>query len=86
MYLKKGEKVSYLVSANGALIKVSEGLEGHPQIPTSGYFNVIAQETFEPLFEISETPKHDREVAIDQSVVVYSSNGDVFCKYIGFIN
>jgi len=86
MHLKKGEKVDYLASVNDTLIKVSEGLEGHPQIPTSGYFNVIAQETFETLFEFSETLKHDRKVAIDQSVVVFSSNGDVFCKYIGFIN
>ena len=86
MYLQKGQKVDYLASANGALIKVSEGLKGHQQLPTSGYFNVIAQEVFQPLFEFSERPLHDREVAIDQSVVVYSSNGDVYCKYLGFIN
>ena len=86
MYLQKGQKVDYLASANGALIKVSEGLEGHPQLPTIGYFNVVTQEAFEPLFEFSERPLHDREVSIDQSIVVYSSNGDVYCKYNGFIN
>jgi len=37
-------------------------------------------------FEFSERPLHDREVSIDQSIVVFSSNGDVYCKYNGFIN
>ena len=86
MFLQKGENVEYLATANGALIKVSRNLKGHPQIPTSGYFDVKNQVAFDGLFEFSETPEHDREVSVDESVVIYSSNGDVFCKYAGFIN
>jgi len=86
MHLKKGEKVEYLATANGALIKVSRNLKDHPQIPASGYFDVKNQVAFDGLFEFSETPEHDREVSVDESVVVFSSNGAVFCKYIGFIN
>ena len=82
MKITAGQRLKYLIHSSGSLVKLSSEVEGFP-LHESGYFDVKNKTAFEPLAVTSEKLEFDRDIKVDDSVVVISSTGEVFFKYSG---
>ena len=85
MLIPAGQKLQYLRYADGFLVNISSDFEGSP-LPTSGYLSLHTQQPFTPLTEFSEKLDFDRDINVDDSVIVVSHLGKLFFKYNGIIN
>jgi hypothetical protein len=85
MLILAGQRLEYVLSPSGLLAKLSGEFSGFP-LPESGYVDVKTQQPVTMQGGFAETLKFDREINVDDTIVVASHTGEIFFKYNGFIN
>lgn len=86
MVIPVGSKLEYLIGNGGiSLVRQGRDAEGFPGLP-SEFFDLKSQTPFTALERYSEITDFEKNINVDDSIIVVNSIGKVYFKYNGVIN